>query len=231
MPLLFLHATLFRLQMTVLTHPAFPLPIWRVLQIRNRLYWRRSVALDTRLDLLVSVAGHRSLERGIEVDLAASVRARDDIVFENLVTFYMRGRFARERTSSPWAGAPALDGIEVAHWHQTRAGALRFGELTGDYNGIHLWSPYARLLGFKRAFAHPQRVLAQCLERISGPTLPASGRLDVWLKGPVYYGAELRLRRQEEADGTRFALWTAEDERPAIVGHLRDARPAESLAD
>ncbi len=229
-PVLFLHATAFRLQMAVLTHPAFPLPIWRVLQIRNHLLWHRVPARGASLELRAAVAGWRVLERGVEVDLSCSVREGEDAVMESLIAFYARGSYGAAEPASPWSAAPAVEGVEVGRWRVPLRGALRFGELTGDYNGVHLWSRYARLLGFKRAFSHPQRVLEQCLARLKGGIGDETGRLDVWLKGPVYYDAELALRRDEAQGESRFALFTEEDSRPAIVGALRAARAGESLA-
>jgi hypothetical protein len=229
-PILFLHATAFRLQMAVLTHRAFPLPIWRVLQIRNHLLWHRLPARAARLALHAAVAGRRVLERGIEVDLTCSVREGDAPVMESLITSYARGRYGDAEPPSPWAAAPAVGGAEAGRWRVPLKGALRFGELTGDYNGIHLWSHYARLLGFKRAFSHPQRVLAQCLARLTGSKATEAGRLDVWLKGPVSYDTGLTLRRDEREGETRFALFSEEDERPAIVGQLRAPRSGEALA-
>lgn len=229
-PIVFLHATAFRLQMAVLTHPAFPLPIWRVLQTRNHLLWNRLPARDALLELHAAVAGWRVLERGIEVDLTCSVREGDAAVMESLITFYARGSYGEAAPPSPWSAAPAVDGVEAGRWRVPLRGALRFGELTGDYNGIHLWSRYARLLGFKRAFSHPQRVLAQCLARLGGGSGGEAGRLDVWLKGPVYYGAEIALRLDERQGESRFAVFTDEDSRPAIVGVLRAPRPGEALA-
>jgi len=229
-PILLLHAVSFRLQMAVLTHPAFPLPIWRVLQVRNHLLWHRLTAREAQLELRAAVAGRRVLERGVEVDLACSIHQGDARVMESLVTFYARGRYGEAEPPSPWSAAPAVEGSEAGRWRVPLRGALRFGELTGDYNGIHLWSRYARLLGFKRAFSHPQRVLAQCLARLGAASERVPGRLDVWLKGPVLYDAELSLRRDERQGESRFALFTDQDSRPAIVGALRAARPDERLA-
>ena len=100
--------------------------------------------------------------------------------------------------------------------------------MTGDYNGIHWWSPYARLFGFRGAFHHPQLVLGQALARLPvGASSPAQ-RLDAWLKGPVYHGSEVTLRARPETDGTVFAVVADGEQRPAIVGRWR-AVPAGSL--
>ncbi len=219
LPLLFPHVIGFRLQMALLTHPAFPVPIWRVLQIRNHLLQHRAIERNAALEFEASVAGHRVLAKGLEVDLHCCVRESDAVAWESVNTFYVRGGIGSGGSTSPLATAPAVDGEEIARWRESAGGALRFGTLTGDYNGIHLWDPYARLFGFKRAFLHPQRVLAQCLARLPAqPDIPQ--RFDAWLKGPVYYGSEVSLRMRTSAGDLSFELSTSDDERPAIIGHL-----------
>ena len=224
LPFLFPHAIGFRLQMALLTHPAFPVPIWRVLQIRNHLGQHRTIRRNALLDLEASISGHRVLEKGLEVDVRCAVTEAGELAWECTNTFYARGRFGTPGSASPLSPAPAVNGNETARWRTAEDGALPFGTLTGDYNGIHLWDPYARLFGFKRAFLHPQRVLAQCLARLGAMPSAHPRHLDAWLKGPVPYGAQASLRTARTRAGeVLFALVTDQDERPAIIGRLRCA--------
>jgi hypothetical protein len=140
LPLLFPHVVTFPLQMTILTHPIFPLPIWGALQIRNHLLQHRGIATGEMLDLETRVAGQRFLERGAEVDLYSTVRSGAEVVWESLNTFYYRGRFGPPGEASPLARSPEGTGEEYARWRMPSGTGRRFGGLTGDYNGIHLWS-------------------------------------------------------------------------------------------
>jgi len=63
LPLLYPHTIGFPLQMAILTQPAFPVPIWKILQVRNRIVQHAPLARDAALDIAVKVAGHRILER------------------------------------------------------------------------------------------------------------------------------------------------------------------------
>lgn len=216
LPLLYLQVVGFRLQMALLTQPAFPLPIWRVLQIRNRIHQHRSVACDATLDLELRIAGHRVLEKGLEVELALAAREGAALVWESVTTFYARGRYGAAGAPVPEVAAPPSDGERVASWWTAVDGRLAFGRLSGDYNGIHLFDVWARRFGFPHAFLHPQRVLGQCLARLDG----APRSLEAWLKGPVPYGVRVDLRAAAEPAGSRFALFVEGDERPAIVGRL-----------
>lgn len=221
LPLLYPHTIGFPLHMTILTQPAFPLPIWRMLQIRNRIVQHAPLPRDAELDITVGIAGHRILDKGAEFDLHAVVRKGGDVAWESLNTFYARGRFGAPTTDSV-PEAPKVSPGDTAQWRMPAGGGWQYGGLSGDYNPLHLWSGYARKHGFAHAFFHPQRVLGQCLARLPHDgSLPL--RLDAWLKGPVFYGAPVRMRREAGSDGAAFALHVNEDERPAIVGRLRGA--------
>jgi hypothetical protein len=93
LPMLAPHVFGFPLQMVILTHRAFPLPIWRALQIRNHLLQHRAIPRDAELDLETRLARLRVLDKGAEVDLHTEVRSGDHLVWESLNTFYYRGRF------------------------------------------------------------------------------------------------------------------------------------------
>ncbi len=213
------HTFGFRLLMTVLTHPAFPVPIWGVLQTRNHLLQHRPIAVDARLDLETRVAAGRVVARGAEIDLHTRVHAGGALAWESLVTFSVRGRFGEPGPAAPLARAPVDLGPAVAGWRMSDDDHWRFGGLTGDYNGIHVWDWYARRFGFPRALYHPPRVIGRCLAELGPAAAGWPQRLDVWLKGPVTHGADVRLHARTGGGATTFALF-ARDQRPAIVGRV-----------
>jgi hypothetical protein len=229
-PLLYPHVFAFPLLMALLTRRAYPLPIWNALQIRNQLLGRRRITVDEPLDLETRVAGQRVLAKGIEVDLHTTLSGAGETAWESVVTFYYRGRFGRENERSPLADAPEVEGPEIARWRTPVGGGLRFGRLTGDYNGIHWSRAYARHFGFDSALLHPQRVLGQCLARLARP-VGEGQRLDAWLKGPVYYDRDVCLRCSSNADGERFALSTDGETRASIVGRRGSVPAGASLLD
>ena len=222
LPLLYPHTLGFRLAMAILTHPAFPVPIWGVLQTRNHLLQYRPIGVEERLDFETRVVSGRIVEKGAEYDLRTTVHVGAGLAWESLVTFFTRGRYGEPQPVAPLARSPEVPGELVAEWTMRDADHWAFGRLTGDYNGIHMWDWYARRLGFRRALYHPARVLGECLGQ-----LPVSAsrdgegrlRLDAWLKGPVPHGATVRLHAVSAAGASTFALY-AGDERPSIVGGL-----------
>jgi len=233
---LYPQVTGFRLVMAMLTHPAWPLPIWNALQVRNRLRLLAPIRPGEDYDLELRASGWRVLAKGVEIDLHASLAQGGARRWESTVTFYYRGRFgaATEAGNALGAGpvAPVIqdEGLETAQWRVGGEDRWSFAKLTGDYNGLHQWDRYARRMGFPAAFPHPQRVLAQCLARlpVAGP---APLQLDLWIKGPVFFGRDVTMRHRPAAVGREFGLWLDGESRPALVGTLAaTARPADQLA-
>jgi hypothetical protein len=225
LPIIYPHVFGFRLQMVVLTHPTFPIPIWSALQVRNHLHQHRPIPLDSVMDLETHVAGHRILEKGVEVDLRTIVSVGADPIWESLNTFYYRGRFGQPEAVSPVSQSPEIPAPIVAEWHVPSGVGWRFARMTGDYNGIHRWHWYARLLGFQRAFFHPQMIAGQCLSHLPVPDPEKPQCLDLWLKGPVYFNSDVSLRAATMENVTVFALTLRGDERPVILGRWCGADP------
>ena len=225
LPFLYFHIVGFRLQMALLTHPAFPVPIWRMLQVRNALVQRRPVRRAASVDFELVLAAMRIFEKGMEADVSMKVSESGELVHESLNTFYARGTFgpaSASRAPSP----PEPDGATLATWVTPRHAALRFARLTGDYNPLHLSDFYARRLGFGSASLHAQRVLGACLAHLPAFDWQAPCRMEAWIKGPVPYGAPVGLRACPRADAVDFGLWTQLDPRPAIVARaVRLATP------
>jgi acyl dehydratase len=216
--ILYPHTVSFPMLMAVLSHPAFPLSIWRVLQVRNRMTQHEAIAPDAVLDFTVRTGASRILEKGVEMDLCVTAQTQGRTVFEAVNTFYARGRFGQAQAEAP--ASPALDGEPAAAWQMPAHGRLAYGRLSGDFNPLHLHDGYARRQGFARAFAHPQRAIGQCLAHL-GAARHAAMTLETWIKGPVFYGARLSLRADTQPDRGAFALHVDGDERPAIVGRYQ----------
>ena len=216
--ILYPHTLSFPMLMAVLSHPAFPLPIWRVLQVRNRLTQHEAIAPAARLDFTVRSGECRVLDKGVELDLLVSAESRGHTVFDAVNTFYARGRFGAAQAEAP--PSPAVVGSRTTAWQMPVHGRWRYGRLSGDFNPLHMHDGYARHQGFARAFAHPQRAIGQCLAHL-GAARHAAMTLETWIKGPVFYGADLSLRAETQPDRGCFELHVAGDERPAIVARYQ----------
>jgi hypothetical protein len=219
------HVTGFRLTLAMLMHRDWPLPIWQALQLRNRLSRSGDIKVAYPSDLIVQATGWRVSDKGIELDVHAQLIQGEDCPWESVTTFYYRGGFTGPRRHGADDGAPSASPpvdpalAPVAHWTAEGGHRLRWAMLTGDYNPLHLLDAYARRTGFAAASAHPQRIAAECLGHLAPSAAPQ--QLDLWLKGPVYYGRAVTLRETRGGGGDAFALWVDGDDRPAMVGLMR----------
>jgi len=215
--ILYPHVFGFRLQMALLTHRAYPLPIWNALQIRNRLVRHRHFYPGEPLDLESRTGGHRILEKGIEIDLLSRLTRGSECCWESVVTFFYRGIYGGTAVAGVVESPGLAQAPIVDRFSMPRAGGWKFGNLTGDYNGIHWAKWYARRLGFRAAFLHPQRAAGMCLARLGVPE-SESQILRLWIKGPLFYGADVELRAETIQQGIQFGLSLVGDHRPALSG-------------
>ncbi|MDH4248247.1 MAG: hypothetical protein OEW39_10560 [Deltaproteobacteria bacterium] len=231
LPSLYFHVLGFPLQFAVLTHWAYPIYTWRVRQVRNHLLLHRPLRVGTPVRMTSRVTDWRILDRRQEVDFYSRVDDEAGLVWESLNSYYNPARGDRIHSPSPLAASPLPPEALVERWRLPVGGGLRFGRLTGDFNGVHWWRLYARLLGSPFTFFHMQRVLGFCLARL--PELPPGQpqRLDAWLKGPLPYGRDVGLYAAPNAEDGRFALRLEGDPRAAVVGWLRTVPKESSLVN
>lgn len=231
LPLIYPHVFGFRLQMVVLTHPRFPVPIWNALQVRNHLVQHRPLPREQVLDIETRPTAQRILEKGVEIDLHTTVHAGNEPVWESLNTIYYRGRFGAADRPSPSSNPPAAPTVTVAQWRLPASVGWRLARMTGDYNGVHHWHWYARWFGFQGAFFHPQLVAGQCMAHLRGPDAEQPQQLKLWLRGPAYFDADVSLRAATAGDDCVFALVLRGEERAAILGRWGPALASEGLFD
>ena len=215
--ILYPHTVSFPMLMAVLSHPAFPLPIWKVLQVRNRLTLHEPIALDAVLDFTVRTGARRVLEKGVEMDFHVNAKTGGRSVWDAVNTFYARGRFGAAEAEA--CASPAVAGTKATEWHMPARGRWRYGLLSGDVNPLHMSDWYARRFGYMSAFTHPQRAIGQCLGHL-GAAHQEPMQLETWIKGPVFYGAKVSLRSESRPAEQLFALHLDGDARPAIVGRF-----------
>lgn len=217
-----LHASTVRLNMTILTHEKFPVPIWNVLQIRNKIIVHKNCCPTEELSVEAEWVGSRVLAKGVEFDIKVLVSNKNGPVIESLNTFYNRGNkgWRLSPDYSPVASPLAPENV-VATWALAQKGAGKYCRTTGDYNGVHYMRPYARALGFHSPFSHPHRALAQIVDRILNADVSSKFEISAWFKGPVYYDKDLRLSVDKNDGDVIFALRVQDDARPAIIGNLK----------
>lgn len=216
---------LFHYHLAVFSHPAFPCSLRALLGLRNHIVQRRHIGLEERFDLDVQCQGSRVFAKGVEFDIHSIFSSGGEPVWESVHVFYLRGRYGGGDARAPSADLTALGVVDFeTGWDAPTGAKWEFAKFCGDLNPLHYFAPWARALGFRRDFAHTQRIVAECLRRLPHAldATPAGAlRLDVAFKGPVYYGSPLVLKGARRDDGYRFDLYCGDVDKPAIPGWLR----------
>jgi hypothetical protein len=238
--------------MRVMGSQKMPVSMFKTLNTRNSIVMHRPIRHDERLDIDCYNGAPRIISKGLEMDVNSVVYSGKETVWENITTYFYPGNFGPEKGSY---SAPKLEPIDnapiIKEWYLPAKDRFKFARISGDSNGIHYGSFYARMMGFKRDFAQPIRVVAKCVsslphnngeirgwleEVVANCFAPASTsgmdcpvRLDFYLKGPVYYQSTLILKNIRTAYGNRFDLYCSGNEKPVICGMLYNKRAKEFM--
>lgn len=240
LPVIYPFALIYPLLQRILAHKASPLSLFVVLNSRMQAQQHRAIGIDETLDIYCSIAGHRIREKGLEMDIASIVKSGGFAVWENIQTFYYRGKFGTpdENYQPPHCeDIPVPDADETARWFLPVGIGHSFSKVCGDGNPIHYWKAYARLLGFKRDFAQPLLVIGSALTHLLQPDSDHAISLDISLKAPVYYGNTVILKSaaitdinskanfgnisQQANDSKRFDILCGNNPLPCICGTLK----------
>jgi len=226
MPLVYPLVFVFPLHVSIVGHSKFPLLYVRMMQIRNHVLQHRPIALNETLDISCAIVGQRIAAKGLEMDMYSALQVADEPVWESIHTYYFPGNFGEPGPLSPLAQFPDLsEADEETSWRMPRGGGFCFGLITGDYNAAHYLAPYARRMGFERDFAHSQLTVALCLRHLPPFEHNQPVRLDVAIKGPVYYESHVTMKYSSQNRGHRFDLYCEDNPRPCISGSLDSAEP------
>jgi len=197
-----------------------------MMQIWNHVIQHRPVDVHETMDIECTIVGQRIAAKGLEMDVHTVLEAGGDAAWESIHTYFFPGSFGPPDQPSPLSVLPVLpdDSVEKT-WKMPSGGGFCFGLMAGDYNGIHYFAPYARRMGFRRDFAHAQLTVASCIRHLPEFRENESVRLDVAIKGPVYYGSNVTMKFSPDDTSHRFDLYCEGNPRPCLSGCLRITEP------
>jgi len=208
--------------MRILCRREMPFSLFKVLNTRTSITMFRGIRPDERIDIDCHNAPVRIISKGLEVDIVSEVRAGGEKVWQNITTYFLRGRFGQgEKSYTPLRLAPIVDALVIKEWYLPAKDRFRFARVSGDTNGLHYGLLYARRQGFKRDFAQPIRIVAECVSSLPDLGMERALHLDFFLKGPVYYESTLVLKNKKMGKKDRFDLYSKGNTKPCISGELR----------
>jgi hypothetical protein len=227
LPILYPHVLTSGMQLDMMTQPGFPISMLGAVHLRNHVLQHRPIRIEDRLDVECSMGQERSVKQGLEWDVNTVITAGGAVVWEEISTYLVRGKYGEIQEPPARANFAELsNGQEQATWNVPAGMGRRYAKITGDYNPIHVSKILAKLFGFKKDLVHGMWSLARCAEEYLALPDDQPQQVDVAFKGPVYMGSDVRLM---VGDGGRFDLFAKGNDRPVINGTMQSKAQGERL--
>jgi len=203
------------LQMAVMTHPAFPLPVPGIVHVRQQIRWSRPLRADEPLSVAVRVEGHRVVRLGGEFDLHTEVRDGGGEGVWSAVTTILSKAIPGDGVKRARPADSPFRPTRSTRWRLPADQGRRYAAVSGDWNPIHLHPWSARLFGFSRPIMHGWWLLARSLAELDDE-IPAGGTVDVRFVSPVPLPGTVEFRSGPAPGGVRFELIGSKG--PCLVG-------------
>jgi acyl dehydratase len=217
-PLTALYPLAQRAQLALMLGGAFPYAVPGMVHVSNAMKRVGGIDPAVGFELAVSVAPpETSPESGVRLtfEVTLSQGGAPCVTCESV---YLARRGTGSRSAARQAPVPAPDAHQEPWWLAADEG-LRYAQLSGDYNPIHLSPWLSRFFGFKRPIMHGMDALGRTTAAIERQSAGPVTAIDVAFKRPVFLPAEVHLAWGEETDGAgRFVVESANGTRH-MEGH------------
>lgn len=230
-PLLFPHMFLGGAHLQFMSHSAFPLKPLGAVHSRNHIVQYAPLKAVSQYQAQLKIGGQRRRPQGLEFDLHTSLSCEGKTCWVSVSTYLVRMKLKGEDAAGSLASeamnleqSKALAGFEVP----VGTGKL-YGRLSGDINPIHMSALLAKCFGFKRDLAHGMWSAARGNGFFEHIDAQAPIRHDVAFKGPLYLGEPVAIRVDPQRPGA-FEFYGGKNERPSVVGLVRNVAASESLS-
>jgi len=222
-PIAFPHVLATPLHLAMLASDAFPLNLFGVVHVRNRIVQRRPLRLDDSGEIRACIEPDNVTLRGQELRLQTDVRVGGETIWSETSTLLCR-MAQQARPSGPPARdftQPPQENVRTETFRIPAATGRRYARVSGDFNPIHMADVLARMFGFKRAIAHGMWTLARCAASIGSGAFAAPCTMDAAFKLPISFPADVALESWSAQGDTGFALRDANGARRAhLLGRI-----------
>jgi len=228
LPVAYPHVLAMPLHLAMLGAEAFPVKLFGLVHVRNRIAMRQPLSADEPAEIRAWIEGFRDTERGQEFDLHTEYVVAGEPLWDETCTFLARRKAAGATKSSMSArstdGAPGAVAVKSSSFRAPAGLGRRYGFISGDVNPIHMSDLTARAFGFPRAIAHGMWSLGRLASEFEAEQFNGGCELTVNFKLPIYMPAWVMLQRWSIENGSAFELRDAQGEKPHLTGTLKSLR-------
>lgn len=228
LPIAYPHILAFPLHLAMLGAEAFPVKLFGMVHVHNRIAMREPISADEPAEIRAWIEGHRDTERGQEFDLHTEYVVAGEPLWDETCTFLARRRApagsGAKTTQTRSGDAPDGVAIKSSSFRAPAGLGRRYGFISGDVNPIHMSDLTAKAFGFPQAIAHGMWSLGRLASDFEPEQFNGGCELSVGFKLPIYMPAWLMLQRWPIENGSGFALRDAQGEKPHLTGTLKSLR-------
>ncbi len=217
---------LFPVFMRIMSHRKFPFKYVTMLQLRNHVIYHKQIGKNDTLNISSKIIAHRYVKKGVEIDTQSFIEVEGELHWENINTYFFPQRSKIEYPPFDLKKLSILSDYEnELNWPCPPRSGWKWARISGDFNGIHYTKIYAKMMGFKSDFIHPHRLLTHILYNTSKLNKPTPERLNISLKGPVFYDTNVNMKLKNTGNNTRFDLYCSDNPRPSICVEMTSETP------
>lgn len=218
-PAEFIHLLVFRPQLKFLLNKSLPFPVMGLVHMFNDIIVHKSVNMNDKLDIDISVKNFSISKKGKELTLHTCVKRNGALVWESF-SGYLYPNKRKSSKSNNSKSSPRFVSTFKKEWKLMSNLGRRFALLSGDANPIHTYKLAAKLFGFKRAIAHGMCMALKCsceLTRLRSDKRPLR-RLYVEFKKPVFLPNTVDFRiDQLHGDSVDFIVSSADGNETTLL--------------
>mgnify|MGYP000539561616 CR=1 FL=1 len=156
----YVHMLIFPLMMEVMLDKSFPFPLIGMVHISNTITQHKPIGIAECMDIRCRLGELKAHNKGKVVEIVSEVSVNGEVVWEESAEMLIRlpvkgGKSAVQQHDKLQS--------KIAEWKLRSTLGIRYALISGDSNPIHLITPTAKLLGFKKHIAHGMWTKSRCL--------------------------------------------------------------------
>jgi hypothetical protein len=221
-PMTFAHVLGFSKHMNNMLSKKFPLNVMGVIHIRNKIELAQPLPADKKLNFQCYVDGHRQTDKGIEFDLMTLVFDQDQLLLRSTSTMLSRDKSSLGSLSAKEHVPFDHPNSESEHWTLPKDLGLKYAQISGDFNPIHLYPAAAKTFGFKTTIIHGMWSLARSLAALESKIPAGPVTLNTEFKLPCFIPAKVMFKHWQEDQVIHYGMLSKDGSRPHIVGTIKE---------
>ncbi len=221
------HILAFPLQMALMTDASCPFPLLGLVHIGNRIQQYRRIHRDSVLDLECRFGDLMPHDKGTAFSINTFASIAGERIWSSQSIMLHRDRNAKNNTkenhkkkAGKAENRPHSQTESREEWVLDKGTGMRYAQVSGDFNPIHLHPLSARLFGFPRAIVHGMWTKARCLAAIA-EQLPPAFEVDVQFKLPILLPAQVTMTQSQQEDHLHFSVHDSKNGSPHLSGRIR----------